>query len=371
MHFALAQIRRRVDLTKDDRWSLVNAMTRTPDIRQIGTTLLLLVIGALGAVLAVWLNAPTPFLLGPSACVTIAVLAGLPANFPLRLRDAIFVVVGVNVGTSVTPETVATAIRWPGSLVGLSVCVGLILVLGTLLLTWLFRMDRLSALLAATPGHLSYVISLSGETDSDVKRVTLVQSLRVLLLTLLVPFLAPLLSDHPPHALAPRPVLTLVELGLILVLSLGLGLILQRLKAPAALLLGGLGVSAVAQSTGLVNGVVYPPLATAAFVAMGTMIGTRFNGVTLRDLFDSLAAAATLTGLATATALVTAAATAAVLGLPLLNVVIAFAPGGLEVMMAMSILLDTNPAYVAAHHVFRLLFLTVALPFALSWVRRR
>jgi len=43
-------------------------------------------------------------------------------------------------------------------------------------------------------------------------------------------------------------------------------------------------------------------------------------------------------------------------------VLIAFAPGGLETMAAMSVILGIDPTFVATHHIARLLMLTVIVP---------
>jgi len=51
--------------------------------------------------------------------------------------------------------------------------------------------------------------------------------------------------------------------------------------------------------------------------------------------------------------------------LPLMQLLIAFAPGGVETMAAMSVLLDADPAFVAAHHVLRLFVLTALVPIVL------
>ena len=49
-------------------------------------------------------------------------------------------------------------------------------------------------------------------------------------------------------------------------------------------------------------------------------------------------------------------------GMDLIAVLIAFAPGGLETMAAMSVVLGIDPTFVASHHVARLLMLTVIVP---------
>jgi uncharacterized membrane protein AbrB (regulator of aidB expression) len=45
---------------------------------------------------------------------------------------------------------------------------------------------------------------------------------------------------------------------------------------------------------------------------------------------------------------------------------VAFAPGGVEAMAAMALSMDYDPAFVATHHVFRLLFLMALLPLLLG-----
>ncbi|MBL3575900.1 AbrB family transcriptional regulator [Rhodovulum sulfidophilum] len=339
----------------------------------LGPALLTLAIGAAGAALAAFLHMPAPFIIGPALSVTIAALAGLRAVLPRGFRDTCFVVMGVNLGASVTPEAIDTAIRWPLSLVVLTISVLTIIGLGARLLRRLFGFDPMSALLTATPGHLSFVLSLSTDLRADLPRVTMIQTVRVLALILLVPFLAPLLGHGDLPALPPQtaPAMSLLVLVPLLALAGALGLLLDRLRVPAGLLLGGMGLSALGHATGTVSGAVPAWLSVPAFIAMGTLIGTRFSGVTPRMLLQSLGAASLLTGFAALVSLVAAALVAKLLGLPMLSALIAFAPGGLETMMAMSLLLNADPAYVTTHHVFRLLMLTVALPLLLARTRAR
>lgn len=326
--------------------------------------------GAFGAWLAVVTGLPAPLLTGPATLVTLVALAGARVGIPVPLRDAIFLILGMNIGTAVTPEAVATAGRWPGSLFGLALSVMCTMALGAVLMHRLFKMPRLSALLAATPGHLSFVLAVAEEGGADSRRVALVQSMRVLLLTLLVPVLIQLI-DHGDLPTRVRPDATPLYLLVLLgIAAFGVGLVFRRLKMPAALLLGGMAVSGALHGTGLMQGAFPDWLSGAAFVTMGSLIGTRFNGVTFRMVAQAIVASFTLTTFAALIALAFAAPISALIGLPVVSVLIAYAPGGLETMMAMSVLLDANPAYVAAHHVFRLFFLSLLIPIAVAYVRR-
>ena len=326
--------------------------------------------GALGAWLAARAGAPAPFLTGPALLVTLAAMAGMPAHIPARLREAIFLIVGLNIGAAVTPEALATAARWPASLALLTVMLLVTFFGGAALLARLFGIDRMTALLAACPGHMSVVLSISEDVTADNTRVAVIQTLRVLALTLAVPAMAALLSPRPLGGLpGPETVMGLPMIAASVLAALAVGAILRRLGLPAALLLGAMAVSATLHGTGTVRAGLPPWLAVAAFSAMGTLIGTRFAGITPRMLVQSLGAALLLTGFAALVAAAGAALVAGVLGLSFVPALIAYAPGGLETMLAMSVLLDADPAFVTAHHVYRLVVLSVVLPWAAA--RRR
>ncbi|MDH3741291.1 MAG: AbrB family transcriptional regulator, partial [Hyphomicrobiales bacterium] len=56
--------------------------------------------------------------------------------------------------------------------------------------------------------------------------------------------------------------------------------------------------------------------------------------------------------------------TTALTGLPLLATLLAFAPGGLEVMTILAFALGVNPAFVATHQLVRFVSLNLSMPFA-------
>ncbi len=328
-------------------------------------TLRTLAIAAIGGVVAYVLSFPAPFLTGPTIAVIAASLAGLNLMIPARLRDACFVAIGLSIGSGVTPEVYATAVRWPISFAVLILVLLVIIGVGTAIMTRFWGRDRTTGALSAMPGHLSYVLGLALEAQRDVKWVGVVQSTRVGALTLIVPFAIVLLDLEPGPAVAPAGTTPLVALAISVVLALVVGLALRRLRMPAAFLLGGMAVSTVGHLGGWVEGAVPAWLAWPSFAVMGAIIGTRFSGVSLAELRSSLGAGLAVTAAAFAISGAAALVVARLLDLPPALVLVAFAPGGLEAMAAMAITLGVDPTYVAAHHVFRLFALTVIAPLAL------
>ncbi|WP_172332348.1 AbrB family transcriptional regulator [Mangrovicoccus sp. HB161399] len=328
-----------------------------------------LAVGALGAGLASLAGIPAPFLLGPAASVTVAALSGLSVAIPPPLRTAGFVLIGMGMGSGVTPEVVQAAARWPLSLVCLVLAVAAILWGGAWMMRQLLGLDRPTSILAAAPGHLSYVLSLGLDTKADLPQVTLIQSLRVLALTILTPPLVLLLEGEalvPAARMAPTGLPALCAMG---AAALCIGIAFERLRIPAGMLMGAMVASSVGHGAGWVAGSVPQWLSVPGFVLMGCTIGTRFSGIDARMVLRALGGASMLTGLAVAVSSAAAFAASLAFGFPLSAALIAFAPGGVETMAAMALLLHVDPAYVALHHVVRIFALTFLIPLALG--RRR
>lgn len=314
------------------------------------------------------LGVPAPFLTGPALAVTLAALAGLPVAIPVRLRDLSFLSVGISMGSGVTPDFLERVAGWPAGLAALGLALAAILGLGVAMLRRGFGFAPLPALLAACPGHMSFILGLSAELRADVARVSTVQTTRLLILTLLVPAAVTALPEPAPAA--PLPDMPPAVLIAVLALSAGLGAALLRLKLPAALLVAGLVVSASGHGTGLAEGGVPGWLLLPAFAVMGALIGTRFSGVTAGTLASGAAAGLAVTLMAGAVSVGAALLAGLWLDMPAAQLLVAFAPGGVETMAAMALILGADPAFVAAHHLFRILVLSLLMPILVARVRR-
>ena len=96
---------------------------RRPDLRTVGWLLLTMTIAAAGGALFAALGLPAPWLTGSMTAIVAAAMAGLPVGLPARLRDVAFVLLGISMGSSATPESVAQMQAWPGSLALLALSV--------------------------------------------------------------------------------------------------------------------------------------------------------------------------------------------------------------------------------------------------------
>lgn len=324
------------------------------------------IIGGLGACIGLLIGLPAPFLCGPALAVTIAGLLGLRLSVPRVICNATFVVVGISMGTTITPDVFRAAGTWPFSFLAVLVTVVLLLYLAYAILRFAFGYDHTTAMLGASPGHLSYIISLTAGTKSDLATVSVIQSVRVLALTLAVPLIVDYLGlVSPEPMILPEP-MPMVALVLTVAASLGLGMVFLRWRFPAALLLGGVAVSLSTHITGVTSGGVPLWLSIPTYVVLGCLIGTRFSRASLAQMQRAFLAGGVVTLAVVLLASIIAFFVSSMTGVPLNAVMIAFSPGGLETMAAMAVIMKADTAYVGAHHVLRLLFLSMLMPFVLG-----
>lgn len=320
--------------------------------------------GLAGAGAATLAGLPAAALIGSTVAVTLAALLGLKPEVPGLLRNCAFLVIGVTLGAGVTPHFLSDIAKWPVSLAMLAATIAAVMAVSGAILQRGYGLDAATARLATSPGALSYCLSLAASGVGDLRAVMVLQSLRLLVITVLLPPVIALLDSAPSGAV----LTTMGEIGygaavVILIAGFAAGLAGDRIGVPAAYLLAGLILSAATHAAGLVEGRLPLPLTFLGFTVTGAVIGARFSGLTGKELrrlgVAGLAAASVALAISAAASWLTAAMT----GLPFGQVWVAFAPGGVEAMSSMALALGYDPVYVATHHVFRILALFAAMPF--------
>jgi len=226
-------------------------------------------------------------------------------------------------------------------------------------------MDKRSSTLASSPGHLSFVLSISSDIKGQTAQITVIQSTRVLTLTLLTPLIVMLTNDSVVlgRMINLNELMPFLDLFMLMAVSILSGFFIQKTRIPAAYLIAGMCCSTLSNGMGLTQGEVPPFFSILAFVILGTLIGARFVSVNVLQLRSSFFAGVLLTLIGAFFSLLFAYITYKITGLNFVETIIAFAPGGLETMVAMGTLVEADPTYVAIHHITRIFFLSFLVPF--------
>lgn len=332
-----------------------------------------ILIAALGGLVFHWLGVPAAWLSGAAVAAALWGLTGWAVPMPRALADAAMLISGAAMGAAVTPAAIAAIGRYPGSLIVLVIAIFAISYASSL---WLVRISgwrRVDALLASAPGALSTVIAVAIDRKADVASIAIAQNLRLFVLIALLPSIVVFIGGGgPTNALVGEglPMQGPGGMAIILLGGLALGAMLKRLNVAAPILLGATVVSSLSHGTGFVTGVVPPVIATAGLMLIGLFIAERFRNIQRSTLKKSLLAALGSFAVAMLVATIFAGLAAWLAGVSFANSLIAFAPGGLEAMTVLALILGLDPLYVGIHHLVRFLGIGLVLPFVIGWMHR-
>jgi uncharacterized protein len=330
-----------------------------------------LAIGAAGAAAAIGAGLPAAALIGSTLAVSAVSFCRLPTSVPPWLRNMAFAAIGCSLGSGVNTDFFALAVKWPLSLSGLALVMGVILFFSSWVLTAFFGQSKITAVLAASPGALTYSLAIAATGVGDARAIIVIQSIRLLSITTCLPLVLDLLSlEHGSGGAGQRHSIPLMSTVGLFLLTLMLGFLLDRRKLPAAYLIAGVVISGILHYLGIVAGRPQTGFLWTGFVITGAVIGARFTVIPLADIRRLLGGALAVVVVSSATAAIFAALAAKLLGLPFGQLWVSYAPGGVEAMAAMALSLGYDSAFVATHHLFRILLLLFMLPILLRFFRR-
>lgn len=323
---------------------------------------LTLAISVCGGLLAQMLGLPAGMLVGSAVAVSIASVLGVKTYVPDQLRNAAFVIVGMTLGTSVAHNSLELLGQWPASILALAVVLVVIVVSCTFLLSLVFGYDKATAYLASFPGHLSFVLGMAEAGYGNLGLIAIIQSTRILLLTIIVPIAARLTHADAPGLIAARAIMDLPVLLVLGIACIAGGFAFRPVKIPAAFVLGPMAVATTGKLMGLYEGAMPLPLTLFGFVVMGALIGSRFTNTSYKQLAQAVLAGTVITLVSFTAVTIAVFVLTHFVDMPPGQIWLGLAPGALEAMGAMGIALGYDTAFIAAHHTARFFLLTLSIP---------
>jgi membrane AbrB-like protein len=223
--------------------------------------------------------------------------------------------------------------------------------------------DQTSALLAGSPGALSQITILAAEKGADVAGIAVVQTMRVIILTAALPVLLALTGIAPssPPTFA-AIIASPLELAVLIAAAIAVALLLLLLKFPASWMFGAMIASSLLHGTGMIEGGLPPWMRGVALVGIGAVIGTRFAKVKRSTLLSHVNAGLGSFAVAIVISAIFVAVIAMTTHVRLADVLVAFAPGAMDAMLALALTLHIDPIFVGAHHLSRFVFVSITTP---------
>jgi uncharacterized protein len=327
--------------------------------------------GFIGAGIATYVGLPAPAILGSMLLISLLSFFRFNLYIPVVLRNMAFTAIGCSLGSGITPNLMEQATHWPLSLLGVILMVIVIVFGSSTILVYFYKMDKHTAVLATCPGALSYSLSFAEAGFGDKKAITILQGLRLLLITLGLPLILDGIGqtgDFSKGSLILH--LSYGEAAFLMGLVYCVGWMATKINVPAAYILVGLLISGGLHASDVMSGIMPNEFLFVGFTVTGALIGTRFSNFQKTEILGFLGASFSAVLFASIVSALMAYGISAFLNIPFGQVWVAYAPGGVEAMAAMALSLDYDPTYVAAHHVFRIIFLILVLPIVIRMIKK-
>ncbi len=332
---------------------------------------LTLAVGCAGAGAFMLAHIPGGAMSGSVVAVALLSVFGraTPIGGPLRVFG--MASIGVAIGSVVGPDTLEHVAAYPASLALMAVCVVAMTLSSAAVWRWLMGWPPSMALLASVPGSMGYIVSVSMSMGADAARVAVVQMSRVVFLVTILPFIIAWEQGGGAGLSAPAASVA-SDLTVLALMAAGVaaGSLFTRLGAPGGMILGAIVASASLHILGVAEGRAPNWLMNMGQILLGAWVGSRFVDFDWSLFFRICLGAAMAVGAALAVSILFAWTASEWLGVPFAAALIGYSPGGQEAMVALALVLDADPIFVATHHLGRYFLINLSLPFIVAWMRR-
>ena len=325
----------------------------------LNPALALLLCAAAGAACA-GLRIPLPWMIGPLLAMAACNFAGAQLRAAPGGRAVGQIVIGSALGLYFTPLVGREVVQhWP-FLVLAAVIAIFLGVLGGWVLGRVSGIDATTAFFASVPGGAAEMTILGERFHARVDRIALAQSLRVLVVVIVVPFALTYSGAHGDESYLPVAVAFRWQ-GVAVLLAIGAAaaLLLDRLRMPNAFFFGPLAAAIALTINDLQLSSLPALLTNAAQMLLGCALGARFERRSLESAPRYVSAVLISVVVAMAVAAGCAWVVARLAGLSVPSLVLAMAPGGIAEMCITAKVLQLGVPLVTAAHVMRVLVLIV------------
>ena len=315
-------------------------------------------IGLVGALVASRAGMPLPWMLGSMIATTIAALLRAPIKAPIRLRLIMVPILGVMLGSGFSPEIFGHLGDWIITFLVLPVFIASAFGAAFFFYRTVGKYDPVTAFYSSAPGGLNDMMMLGAAAGGDEKRIALAHASRILLVVCFVAVFFALVFDVTATGAA-RPYVLLTDvplrdLGILGACAIFGALLGPKVGLPAPQILGPMILSGAVHLLGITDS---PPPSLAvntAQLVMGSAVGCRFAGATLREVSRDMLLAAGASSAMIIVALTSALIIAQLAGTELSQGFLALSPGGLPEMSLLALTMNADVAYVATSHIVRL-----------------
>ena len=332
-----------------------------------------IIVSVPGALIADYLNIPLAWFLGPMLVTSFISLGGIKTKMPRLVLSIVLIFLGLYIGNYIDKDLFSQMHSWIWTSI---VMLGYIIVSVLIVSKYLQKFSgygKKTSIFSAAPGALGPLLILAETEKSDLSRVATSHLIRLIIIITVFPFLVQNLYDFEGIKITEKIITdqNIFHLLILIVLSICLILIFDKLKLPAALLSGTLVASGFLQITELASYQFPSNVIDYCLLILGASVGCRFADKTFSEVAKNALHSFVATFILVILGVIAAFIAGLVIEKNFFTLLLSYCPGGIYEVAVIAIFFDLDPEFVSFHHIIRLLMILFFVPILLKFIAKK
>ena len=334
--------------------------------------LLVLVVSLPSALIADFLKLPLAWFLGPMITTSIAALLGLKIKIPRLVLSLILILLGLYIGNYIDANLFSQIHEW-----ALTSTIMLFYILISIFVVSKYlqkysNYEKKTSIFSAAPGALGPLMILAESQKTDLSHVATSHLIRLIIIVTIFPFFVNSYYDAELGEFVQETLKdqNISNLFVLIIFSIFLILIFDRVKVPAALLSGTLVASGLLQITDIAFYQISPRIVDYCLLILGASVGCRFADKTFNEVAKNAFHSFIATFLLVLLGVAAAFAASLIIDKNFFTLLLSYCPGGIYEVAVIAIFFNLDPEFVSFHHIIRLLMILFVVPIILRFLKK-
>ena len=305
---------------------------------------------------------------------SIASLFGLNISMPKLVLSTILILLGLYIGNYIDKSLFSQMHQWAWTSLIMLIYIIISVVIVSKYLQKFSNYERKTSIFSAAPGALGPLMILAeDEKKTDLSQVATSHLIRLIIIITVFPFIVNSFYDAESLKVTKEIIKdqNIVHLILLIISSIIIILLFDKLKIPAALLSGTLLASGFLQITEIATYEFSVDIIDYCLLILGASVGCRFANKTFGEIARNAWHSFIATFLLVILGLAAAFAASLVIDKNFFTLILSYCPGGIYEVAVIAIFFDLDPEFVSFHHIIRLLMILFIVPLILKIVEKK
>ena len=334
---------------------------------------LVILISIPSAITAEYFTVPLAWFLGPMLITSLASLMGLKIKMPKLMLSSILILLGLYIGNYIDKNLFSQINQWAWTSVIMFIYIIVSVLVVSKYLQIFSKYEKKTSIFSAAPGALGPLMILAEDEKLDLSQVATSHLIRLIIIITVFPFIVNSFYDVE-SVKAVNEVLknqNIYHLIILIISSLLLILVFDKLKMPAALLSGTLVASGFLQINEIASYQLSPNIIDYCLLILGASVGCRFADKSFGEIGRNALHSFVATFLLVILGLIAAFVAGLIVDKNFFTLLLSYCPGGIYEVAVIAIFFDLDPEFVSFHHIIRLLMILFIVPLMLKIVDKK